>query len=560
MSRQRGQGSTKPGQDVGVHDAVHRPGLERGEASRRGRARGSRRGRRIPGRRAGRAARSARRRGSRCRTRPAPGCAASSAAAIHPCARPDCRTVRAVTGTASARCSSSAAASTCPWRSPGTAPRLVPVSLDRSYSLGTVGGCIIDTVRHAVEGDLLRGGDAALANTVERGLPPGPWVLVRGHAPQRHLGAHRRARPARPRGARRAATWWRAATTTPSTTRARRSPTSTTPSSAPLGGTWSAPPASTPGGSVAGGRDPPWRGRGARRLARPSPPTGPVVWKDPRLCLLLPWWRPLLPAPVATVLVWRHPVAVARSLRSRQGFTVSLGLALWERYNRAALAALAGHASTSCATRSCSPIPRDPARPGPVARHRRRRCRCDAGDEALAAAASSVSARPGPSTAATASVARGRRHRRAPRPPLAGPHDRAARPTPAARARPVDGRRHRPAPRLRGALRPVHAIHPVAAADPVLGRAVRRPAPAPPAPRGDQRGPPAACPARARRPTGPRMLPDHVVDAVSLADARRPGRPTRARCAGSSSRRGQRRAERVHVAGRRRARRSPRPR
>ncbi|MGH3182882.1 MAG: hypothetical protein ACRDOE_13385 [Streptosporangiaceae bacterium] len=34
---------------------------------------------------------------------------------------------------------------------------------------------------------------------------------------------------------------------------------------------------------------------------------------------------------------------MARSLRSRQGFPTSLGLALWERYNREALAALAGH-------------------------------------------------------------------------------------------------------------------------------------------------------------------------------------------------------------------------
>jgi len=112
---------------------------------------------------------------------------------------------------------------------------------------------------------------------------------------------------------------------------------------AALGGTWSAPPVVAPGwersDAVLGvtGRVP-----GAARRAFPV--DGPVVWKDPRLCLLLPLWRSLLPAPVATVLLWRAPLAVARSLGSRQGFSVSLGLALWERYNRDALAGLAGGA------------------------------------------------------------------------------------------------------------------------------------------------------------------------------------------------------------------------
>ncbi len=73
-----------------------------------------------------------------------------------------------------------------------------------------------------------------------------------------------------------------------------------------------------------------------------GPRDGPVVWKDPRLCLLLPLWRAVLPEPVAPILVWRAPYAVARSLRARQGFPLSLGLALWERYTRHALAALSG--------------------------------------------------------------------------------------------------------------------------------------------------------------------------------------------------------------------------
>ncbi len=77
---------------------------------------------------------------------------------------------------------------------------------------------------------------------------------------------------------------------------------------------------------------------------RAFPADGPVVWKDPRLCLLLPLWRSLLPPPAVTVLLWRSPLAVARSLGFRQGFSVSLGLALWEHYNSAALAALADSA------------------------------------------------------------------------------------------------------------------------------------------------------------------------------------------------------------------------
>jgi hypothetical protein len=53
-------------------------------------------------------------------------------------------------------------------------------------------------------------------------------------------------------------------------------------------------------------------------------------------------WTPVLPGPVAPILVWRAPFAVARSLRARQGFSLSLGLALWECYTRQVLAALAG--------------------------------------------------------------------------------------------------------------------------------------------------------------------------------------------------------------------------
>ncbi len=108
------------------------------------------------------------------------------------------------------------------------------------------------------------------------------------------------------------------------------------------GGSWSSPPVleehweRSPAVTAALASAP-----GAARRAFPH--GGPLAWKDPRLSLLLPLWRTLLPSPVITVYVWREPLAVARSLQSRQGFTISHGLALWEHYTRASLGALAGH-------------------------------------------------------------------------------------------------------------------------------------------------------------------------------------------------------------------------
>jgi hypothetical protein len=108
-----------------------------------------------------------------------------------------------------------------------------------------------------------------------------------------------------------------------------------------LGGSWSAPPTLEPGwetSPVASAMT--QRARRATRTAFPA--AGPLVWKDPRLCILLPFWRSILPAPVGAVFLWRAPLAVARSLRTRQDFTVSHGLALWDRYTRDALLSLAG--------------------------------------------------------------------------------------------------------------------------------------------------------------------------------------------------------------------------
>jgi len=62
----------------------------------------------------------------------------------------------------------------------------------------------------------------------------------------------------------------------------------------------------------------------------------PWVIKDPRLCLLLPLWRPALTAPVF-VVAHRDPLETARSLQARDGLPLAVGLALWEIHNLAAL-------------------------------------------------------------------------------------------------------------------------------------------------------------------------------------------------------------------------------
>ena len=108
-----------------------------------------------------------------------------------------------------------------------------------------------------------------------------------------------------------------------------------------LGGSWDAPPRFPPGWEQQPGvRAFDADARRAARLAFPG--DGAVVWKDPRACLVLPYWRRLLPGSFAAVLMWREPGEVARSLRDRDGLSLPLGAALWEEYNRAALRYLEG--------------------------------------------------------------------------------------------------------------------------------------------------------------------------------------------------------------------------
>ncbi len=107
------------------------------------------------------------------------------------------------------------------------------------------------------------------------------------------------------------------------------------------GGSWDAPP--DPSATETDGPFPGALSEAVEAANVAFREEGPLVWKDPRVCLLLPAWRQVLPAPLAAVLVWRSPLAVARSVHRRdRGMGLGTGVALWERYNRSALEHLVG--------------------------------------------------------------------------------------------------------------------------------------------------------------------------------------------------------------------------
>jgi hypothetical protein len=110
-----------------------------------------------------------------------------------------------------------------------------------------------------------------------------------------------------------------------------------------------------------------WRAEARQLFDAAFPIAGVNIWKDPRLSMLLPFWRDVLADhTLAGVLVFRHPTEVVRSLnahlaavmeeqfpelvpdgllgRSLRAFGPSLsmahGLALWERFTRDALVGL----------------------------------------------------------------------------------------------------------------------------------------------------------------------------------------------------------------------------
>ena len=66
------------------------------------------------------------------------------------------------------------------------------------------------------------------------------------------------------------------------------------------------------------------------------------VWKDPRTCLTLPFWRKVWRDEPVVVYVHREPLEVSRSLNHRDGLGKAHCIALWERYARSALHASHG--------------------------------------------------------------------------------------------------------------------------------------------------------------------------------------------------------------------------
>jgi len=101
-----------------------------------------------------------------------------------------------------------------------------------------------------------------------------------------------------------------------------------------LGGAWDQPPVLGPGWERDRSLDP-LRTRASDVLdnAFGPPPLEPglIGWKDPRLSLVLPFWRTVTPI-TTTIVVVRDPAEVAASLRSRNGIDAPQAAMLWLRY------------------------------------------------------------------------------------------------------------------------------------------------------------------------------------------------------------------------------------
>jgi len=82
---------------------------------------------------------------------------------------------------------------------------------------------------------------------------------------------------------------------------------------------------------------------GARQVMSDAYPSGPWVMKDPRLCVLLPFWRQVVDDRAAAVVVTRNPIEIAQSLAMREaGVPLAEGLNVWDAYMRATVRNLAG--------------------------------------------------------------------------------------------------------------------------------------------------------------------------------------------------------------------------
>ena len=97
-----------------------------------------------------------------------------------------------------------------------------------------------------------------------------------------------------------------------------------------LGGAWDLPP--NAGENFTHARLDPLRMK-ARLLIERFDSAKVWGWKDPRNSLTLPFWQDVFQG-LKTLIVVRNPLEVAYSMRERNGTSFSLGLRLWEIYNR----------------------------------------------------------------------------------------------------------------------------------------------------------------------------------------------------------------------------------
>jgi hypothetical protein len=115
---------------------------------------------------------------------------------------------------------------------------------------------------------------------------------------------------------------------------------------AQLGGAWDQPPVLDPGWEHAAELEP-FRARAAVILDDTFGPEAGrpavIAWKDPRLSLLLPFWRTVTPI-ATTVVVVRDPVEVVASLAVRRyAVDAAQAASLWLRYVCSAVANDPGH-------------------------------------------------------------------------------------------------------------------------------------------------------------------------------------------------------------------------
>ena len=107
-----------------------------------------------------------------------------------------------------------------------------------------------------------------------------------------------------------------------------------------LGGSWIALPESPPGWATSPSVLA-LRGEAAE-LFRAVHPFRQWVWKDPRACVLMPFWEQLIGRDVPRIIVLRNPVECAESLWVRNQIPHEISLAMFERSVRSALRDSAG--------------------------------------------------------------------------------------------------------------------------------------------------------------------------------------------------------------------------